>query len=282
MSLDNSLTRRSFLALAAAAPLAAAGAQGRKIPVGLELYSVRNELKEDLMGTVRAVARMGYEGVEFYAPYFEWTADYAREVRKLLDDLRITCYSTHNSARSFAPENLSRAIELNGILGSSFVVMASAGRVEGLDGWKSVADTLNRASEKLTAAGMRAGFHNHQAEFRIVDGGRPIQVLADHTSRDVALQLDVGTCVEVGYDPVAWVEKNPGRIASIHCKDWSPEPGRGYKVLFGEGAAPWKRIFEAAERVGGVQYYLIEQEGSDYPPFETAERCLAQFRKLRA
>jgi len=128
------LSRRSFLALTAAAPLASAQSRGKRIPVGLELYSVRDELKQDLMGTVRAVAKMGYQGVEFYSPYFSWTLDYAKEVRKLLDDLGIRCYSTHNSASSFAPENLSKAIDLNQIIGSKFIVMASAGKVDGLDG----------------------------------------------------------------------------------------------------------------------------------------------------
>jgi sugar phosphate isomerase/epimerase len=92
------------------------------------------------------------------------------------------------------------------------------------------------------------------------------------------LQLDVGTCVEVGSDPVAWIDKNPGRIRSIHCKEWSPE--LGYKALFGEGVAPWKKIFEAAESTGGVEFYLVEQEGSRFPAFETAEKCLATFKKV--
>src|SRR6266404_7857026 len=134
----DSFSRRSFLALAAAAPLAPAMAKSKHIPVGLELFSVREELKQDLMGTVRSVAKMGYECVEFYAPYFDWTPAYAKDVRKLLDDLGIRCLSTHNGDRSFTSENLPRAIELNQILGSKFIVMASAGRVQGLDGWKKV------------------------------------------------------------------------------------------------------------------------------------------------
>ena len=96
------------------------------------------------------------------------------------------------------------------------------------------------------------------------------------------LQLDVGTCIEVGSDPVAWINANPGRINSLHCKDWAPGEGKGYKVLFGEGVAPWPKIFQAAESTGGVEYYLIEQEGSRFPSLETAERCLANFKKLRA
>ncbi|MGH8248110.1 MAG: sugar phosphate isomerase/epimerase family protein, partial [Gammaproteobacteria bacterium] len=217
-----------------------------------------------------------------FSPYFEWTLAQAKEMRALLDDLGIRCFSTHNGARSFTPENLPHAIELNQALGSRWVVMAGAGRVENLDGWKAVAERLNQAAEKMKPAGLRAGFHNHQVEFRAIDGVRPIEVLARNTNKDIALQLDVGTCLETGADPVAWIEQNPGRIASVHCKDWSPDPAKGYKVLFGEGAAPWKKIFAAAEKTGGIEYYLIEQEGSDYPAPETAERCLAAFRKMRA
>ncbi len=96
------------------------------------------------------------------------------------------------------------------------------------------------------------------------------------------LQFDVGTALEVGSDPVAWINKNPGRIRSMHCKEWAAGPDKGYKVLFGEGDVPWKPIFQAAEKTGGIEYYLIEQEGSALPAMETAEKCLANFRKLHA
>jgi len=274
------LSRRSVLAMATAAPLASAAKKSR-IPLGLELYSVRNELKQDLMGTVRGVAKMGYEVVEFYSPYFEWTPAYAKDVRKLLDELGIRCLSTHNSDRYFTPENLPHAIELNQILGCKYIVMASAGRVEGLDGWKKVAATLNGGAEKMKPLGLRAGFHNHKTEFVPIEGQRPMDVLAANTGKDVMLQLDVGTCIEAGSDPVAWVKANPGRINSMHLKDWSPDPAKGYKVLFGEGAAPWKKLLQAAGKSGGIEFYLIEQEGSDFPPMETAQRCLTAFKKLK-
>lgn len=265
------------------APLAAVVAAQTRVPVGLELYSVRDELKKDLFGTVRAVARMGYEVVEFFAPYHEWEPPYAKQVRTLLDDLRITCPSTHNSATVFTPEGLKKAIELNRILGSTTIVMASAGRgVTGVDGWKGVAGRLSEASETLRPLGMRAGFHNHAIEFNAIDGTRPMDVLAANTPKDMVLQLDVGTCVQAGADPVAWINANPGRIRSIHCKDWAPGEDKGYRVLVGEGAAPWPGIIEAAEATGGVEHYLIEQEGSRYSALETAERCLANWKKLTA
>ncbi|HEV2666578.1 MAG TPA: sugar phosphate isomerase/epimerase [Blastocatellia bacterium] len=277
----SSISRRSFLALAGAAPFALAAQKRKRVPVGLELYSVRDELAKDLMGTVRAVAKMGYEVVEFYSPYYQWTPEYAKEVRKLLDDLKIRCLSTHNSANAFTPEGLQKAIELNQILGCKYIVMASAGRVEGLDGWKGVAERLTQASEKLKPLKMRAGFHNHKSEFVPIEGKRPMDVLAANTPKDVTLQLDVGTCVEAGADPVAWIKANPGRITSMHCKEWGAGEGKGYSLLFGEGDAPWLKIFETAEKVGGVEYYLIEQEGSRFPSLETAERCLAAYKKIR-
>jgi sugar phosphate isomerase/epimerase len=279
MTTSDFLSRRSFLALAAAAPLASA--KGKGVPVGLELYSVRDDLKKDLMGTVKAVAKMGYQGVEFYAPYYDWTPQEAKDVRKLMDDLGIKCFSTHNGMKSFTPDGMQKAIDLNGTIGSKFIVLASAGRVEGLDGWKKVADSLTAGAAKFKSAGIRAGYHNHQTEFKPVDGKRPIEVLASGTPKEVMLQLDIGTCIEAGSDPVAWINQNPGRIRCLHCKDWSKDPAVGYKSLFGEGEAKWKEIFKAAEKKGGAEYYLIEQEGSRYPALETAEKCLAAYKKLR-
>ena len=274
----STLSRRSLFALAAAA--IPASAAKKKIPVGLEMYSVRGELQKDLIGSIKAVAKAGYQGMEFYSPYMQWSTDKAKEVRKLMDDLNVKCYSTHNGPNSFSGDGMKKAIELNTIIGSKHVIMASAGRVTGLDGWKGIADLLNKGAEGMKSAGLGTGFHNHQLEFKPIDGTRPMEVLAKNTDKSVTLQLDVGTCVEVGLDPVAWINQNPGRIRSMHCKDWSPDKEKGYKVLFGEGVAKWKEIFKAAEKVGGVQYYLVEQEGSRFPEFETVEKCLVNFRKI--
>ncbi len=276
------LSRRTFLALTAAAPLASAAPHFKQMPIGLELYSVRDDLQKDLTGTVRAVAKMGYQCVEFYAPYMHWTPQQAKDMRALMNDLGIRCYSTHNGPNSFVGDGLAKATELNQIIGSRYIVMASAGRVTGLDGWKAVADTLSQAAEKLKPQGIGTGYHNHQAEFTPLDGKRPMEVLAANTGKDVMLQLDVGHCIETGADPVAWIKQNPGRIQSLHLKDWSRDPAVGFKALMGEGIVPWKQVFEAAEKTGGAEFYLIEQEGSRYSEMETAEKCLAEYKKLHA
>jgi sugar phosphate isomerase/epimerase len=262
----------------AAAPLAAAAAHSKNIPVGLELYSVRNELEKDLMGTVRGVAKMGYQCVEFYASYYNWTTEYARQVRAELDELAMPCYSTHNGLKSFTPEGISKAIDLNKTLGCRYIVLAHPGTVNGLDGYKRVAETLNKANETLIAQGMHAGYHNHDDEWKPIDDEKPMELLGATLDKSIMLQLDVGTCLSTGSDPLDWIKRHPGRIRSMHVKDWSPE--RKYKVLTGEGVAPWKKLFAAAEKSGGIEYYLIEQEGSDYPEMETAEKCLAAFHKI--
>lgn len=278
----NLLSRRYFLAMSAMSPWALCATAASRIPVGLELYSVRNALKQDLAGTVRSVGEMGYQCVEFYAPYFDWTETQAKEMKRLLDDLGIHCYSTHNDSSNFSPDKIFRARDLNHLLGSKYLVMASSHSQSSLDGWKTVADSLNSAAEQLEPSGLKAGYHNHQAEFTPIAGTRPIELLAKNTKPSVMLQLDVGTCIEAGSDPVAWIRSNPGRIRSLHLKDWSPDRAKGYTVLFGEGVADWKRIFEAAESVGGVEYYLIEQEGSRFSEFETARKCLDAYRAMRA
>ena len=272
------LSRRSFLAISAVMPWALSARAAKSIPVGLELYSVREELKKDPEGTVRAVAQMGYQGVEFYAPYFEWSESQTKQMRKLLDDLGMRCFSTHNDSSYFSAEKIGRARDMNLILGSKYVVMASSNPKPGLDGWKAIADSLNAAADQLESAGLKAGYHNHQREFIPVENQRPIEILAKNTKPLIMLQLDVGTCLEAGSDPVAWIRANPGRIRSLHLKDWSPEKAKGYSVLFGEGAAEWKNIFEAAESAGGVEYYLIEQEGSRFTELDTARRCLQSYR----
>ncbi len=114
---------------------------------------------------------------------------------------------------------------------------------------------MSAASEKLRPHKLATGFHNHQTEWKPFDGGeRPMDILAKNTPKDFVLQLDAGTAIEMGVDTSAWIKANPGRIKSIHLKDWGKGEGRAYTVAFGEGDVPWKGIFQAAESAGGIEY----------------------------
>ena len=303
----HSISRRNFLALSGMipaimaaqsfGPAAFAGdgsaipddpaAKAKKYPIGLELYSVRGQLASNLPETLRAVAKMGYTVVEFYAPYFDWKIPYCKDVRSLMDDLGLRCYSTHNNIQSFTPgDTMAHAIELNQVLGSRIIVLASApGSFQGVEGWKRLSGQLTMAVDHLAPHGLLAGYHNHQTEWALLDGSlRTMDFLAANTPHEFVLQLDVGTCVAAGADPVAWIKANPGRIKVVHLKDWAPGSNadeKGYRVLFGEGVSPWKEIMAALESGGGVEYYLMEQEGSRYSEFETGQRCLDKWKKMR-
>jgi sugar phosphate isomerase/epimerase len=250
----------------------------KRIPIGLEIYSVREEFKKDEIKTLEAVSSMGYECVEFHGVYADWTPEHAKQIRSKLDRLNLKCYSTHNSIKAFSGDDLKHAIELNKILGCRYIVLASPGKVSTADEWKHVADTLNKGNSEMRHAGLHAGYHNHIAEWTPVDGKVPMEILAGTTDKSIMLQLDVGHCLAAGADPVAWINNHPGRTRSLHLKDWSKE--KGFEALFGEGIAPWKKILSAAQDKGGVEYYLIEQEGNKYPELETADRCLIAYRNL--
>src|SRR5580704_2730770 len=128
-------------------------------------------LAADPQGTVKKVAAMGYQVVEFFSPYYTWTTDQAKDMKKLLDDLGIKCHSTHNGADSFKAPNLQKTIDLNHAIGGKFVVLASSIQSKNPDDWKKLAvDTLSPALETLRAAGLRGGYHNHQFEFVSTNG----------------------------------------------------------------------------------------------------------------
>src|SRR6266568_2584968 len=113
MTSYGSVSRRSFLAAVAATPVALATPARKNVPIGIELYSVRDEMAKDTLATVRAIAKMGYEVVEFYGPYYAWTPEFAKDVRKALDETGMRCNSTHNDAKNLRPEGIQKAIDLN-------------------------------------------------------------------------------------------------------------------------------------------------------------------------
>ena len=304
---DSSLSRRAFITSAGVTAAIAAGtltrgglgaslgaatlsgarhAAPKTYPIGIELYAVRRELARDLPATLRAVSKMGYQVVEFYAPYLQWTIPFAKDVRTQLDDLGLRCYSTHNPSSALIGEAMTKAIEINQVLGARHIIMASPPpNTATAEDWTRVSGQLTTASRQLEPHGLLAGFHNHKIEWLPTAGGqRVMDVLAANTPPEFVLQFDVGTCLEAGQDPVAWIRAHPGRIRSVHLKDWAPgseAEEKGYRVLFGEGVAPWKQILDAVESVGGVEYYLMEQEGSRFSELETVQRCLAAWKKLR-
>lgn len=273
------MTRREFGKLAAALPLArGAGFAAKRIPIGLQLYSVRKECERDLPGTLSAVAKMGYQAVEF-AGYYKRSA---KELRKLLDDNGLKCCGTHTALETVLGAELPKTIEFNQTIGNKNLIVPWLDHDKYLKPKTNLIKTAKMFSEiaaKVKPHGMRVGYHNHNVEFQPMDGSTPFQIFFENTSRDVCVQVDVGNALMGGGDPVKVIRAFPGRSISIHLKDWK----KGEEAtLFGKGSVNWKDVFQACETVGGTEWYIIEYESETEPPIPSVKKCLDAFRAMRS
>jgi sugar phosphate isomerase/epimerase len=269
------LSRRRFMLLSAASATALRAQTGKRIPIGLQQTAVGRNIQQDLTGTLRSVAGMGYDSIEFSANTFmAWTPEKAKEVRALLNDIHLRCRSTHNEMVSFLGDGLSKSLELNQILGcDTLVSVRGPAGTPTLADWKRFSDQLSQAAGRIRAAGMTLGFHNHEIEFKPVEGTRPMNILA--ANKDIAaFHLNIGLCLRGGGDPIAFMKRCPGRIQSLLVQDY-------------QGQARWKEIFAAAEGAGGLEFYLlqrtdglflVERQGNDLLDF--AAKDLEYFNQL--
>ena len=245
------------------------------IPVALQLYSVRQDCARDLEGTLKAVADMGYDGVEF-AGYYDRSA---QELRSLLDGLGLQVAGTHTGLRTVLDDELKRTIEFNQTLGNRYLVVPSlpAERRGSREAWLETARLFDQISHQVRQSGMQVGYHNHAVEFQPLDGETPWDILFGNTSQDVIMQLDLGNARHGGADPVPYLEKYPGRAVTIHLKDYS---ATNDKALLGEGDIRWDDVFRLCEPTGGTKWYIVEQESYAYPPLECVRRCREQLRAM--
>lgn len=246
-----------------------------KIPIGLQLYSVREDCTRDLPGTLDAVARMGYVAVEF-AGYYGRTAP---ELRKMLDDRGLKCCGTHTGFNTIMGDELPRTIEFNQTLGNRFLVVPGLPeeRRNSRAAWRETAQMMNQAAERAAPAGMKVGYHNHGVEFQPMDGELPWDTFFSTAKPEVVMQLDFGNALHGGGNPIPYVERYPGRATTVHLKEYS---ATNNKALIGEGDVDWQRLFNLCETVGGTEWYIVEQESYAYPPIECVDKCLQNLRKM--
>jgi sugar phosphate isomerase/epimerase len=263
-------SRRSFLDCCAAG-LSAAGAlsigptpafaRPLGMPIGFQLYSVREQAAKDFQGTLRDLSAAGYRAVELcsfagygdFKPLAPWKAG---EVLTQMKAARIHCESCHytpDELRSHLDDRILYAKEL----GLKYMILSSFGlKPEAvLDDWRRAADNLNPVGERVAKAGLQLGFHNHNNEFKEMDGILIYDELMKHLDpRLVKMQFQCAV-VSIGYDPVTYLTKYPGRFCSLHLADWSSSEKK--MVPLGKGVIDWKRLFRAAKSAG-VKNYFVE------------------------
>ena len=246
-----------------------------RIPITLQLYSVREDCERDLPGTLEAVARMGYEGVEFAGCY----GRSARELRAMLDGVGLAVAGTHIGLDTLWGDRLVETVEFNHTLGNRFLIVPSLPdeRRNSHAAWLETARMFNEIAERLAEEDMVVGYHNHHVEFIPMDGELPWDTFFSNTREDVVMQLDTGNALHGGVDPTTMLERYPGRAVTVHLKEYSRV---NPKALIGEGEVRWDDVFRLCETIGGTEWVIVEQESYAYPPLECADRCLRALRAM--
>ncbi len=280
MSDSNEMTRRGFMQLGAGV-MAAAGlgqmasaAAAKKIPIGLQVYSVRNEAQKDLAGVLAQVAEMGYEGVEF-AGYYKWPAE---KIRKVLDQNKLKCCGTHTGLNEMRGERFAKTVEFNKIIGNKNLIAPSGMPTNSQEAVIQFAKQMSELAAKAKELGMRVGYHNHAGEFDTKGGFVPWEVFAKNSSQDVILQVDIGHIARAGADPAKYMAMFPGRLTTVHVKDFrkgQPDP------VVGEGEVDWPAVFKICEGAGGTEWYIIEDEAT-VGPMQRIKTDIQNLRKLLA
>ena len=249
--------------------------------IGLELYTVRDALKQDFQGTLSRVAKIGYKEVEF-AGYFADLKNFnppPKNTRELLNSLGLDAPATHIPYSAISPENLSHVIEASEIIGIKYIVNPGIDPElqKTADGWKRAAEAFNRAGKETMRSGIQFGYHNHVVEFKPVDGQLPYDILLSECDpKLVKMEMDLGWAHEAKTNPLDWFAKYPGRFPLVHVKDFT---GDGKITDVGKGVIDWKTLLAKAD-VGGVKHYFVEHDNPK-SPFETIQTSYEYLEKLQ-
>jgi sugar phosphate isomerase/epimerase len=289
------MNRRSFLGTLTAATILSqrfAWAVGdRRIEkVGLQLYTVRDLMKQDFEGTLAKVAGIGYKEVEF-ASYFNHSP---AEVRAALDRNGLSAPSTHIDYKYLTVDRWPQVIESSKVIGHEYIVnpwIDDEVRKQA-DGWKRAAATFNRVGTSSKEAGIQFAYHNHWFEFEPVNGKIPYDILlAECDPNLVKMELDLCWITVGRQDPLKYFDRYPGRFPLVHVKDVTklpPLPGPGGQDFgssmkemteVGSGIIDWKRIFEQSDKAG-IKHYFVEHDNPK-APLESIKTSYAYLERLR-
>jgi len=280
-------SRRDFLKTTGAAMAAVCAGAGRmdaaplSVPVGLQLYSVRDLLPKDFDGTLAKVRGAGYTVVEA-AGYYHKTA---AEFRGAIDKAGLRCISTHHPMFELKPR-LDEFIDYGKVLGLEYIVCPSPMRKTpgakgelNLEDWRWVAGELNKIGEKVKAAGMTFGYHNHGPEFGKENGVVFYDELLRLTDPNlVAFEMDCGWVSAAGRNPLDYIAKTPARFPLLHIKDVEREANGKYRShVLGTGKIDYAPILRAAT---GLKQYFVEQEEFDGDPIVEITEDAEYMRRL--
>ena len=241
--------------------------------IGLQLYTVRDEMKKDVAGTIAKVAAAGYNEVEF-AGYFGKSP---AEVRAMLDGNGLTAPSAHIG--SMDPDKWPQALDAARVIGHRYVVVPWIPEEQRtLDGFKQIAAHFNKAAEQARAAGLQFAYHNHDFEFVPTGGQLPYDILLTETDpKLVQMEMDLYWITKGGQDPLKYFARWPGRFPMVHVKDSMGPPDQKMADV-GAGKIDWKRIFSREDQAGIKHFFVEHDQPAD--PFASIRASCEYLKKL--
>ena len=295
-------SRRAFVKAGAAAVTVASlpihsYAKSLGLPLGIQLYSVRDLLPKDYTGTLKELTALGYKEVEA-AGYYKHSA---AEVKRAISDAGLKLVSAHYSSVDLH-KNLDETIAFSHDLGLEYIICSFPGKTPAnehnkdfvMDDWKWNADEFNRIGGKVAAAGMKFGYHNHTVEFTQTEGVLPFTELMRLTDpTKVTVEMDCGWVIVGGGDPIELLHKFGNRISMLHVKDFTlpgdfvraggkPAASEPRIQELGHGSVDYKPILQAAAATGHIKHCFVEQEGFNVPWKESLKIDADYMHKLGA
>ena len=243
-----------------------------KVPIAVQLYSVRDMANGDLASTLAAIAKMGYDGVEFAGYYNKDIKD----IRKMLDDTGLKCSGTHTGVDQFRGDNFEKTAEIHKILGTKFMIVPGGidAELHDVEKNKAIAEEFNKWAERANPLGLSIGYHAHGGDAKLIDGIPAWERFFDATVPEVIMQMDIGNYQMGGGDPYKMIEKFKRRSKTVHLKEGGPG-----NPIIGDGTVEWQRVFDLCETVGGTEWYVVEDEAGP-SGFERIEKCITALRGM--
>lgn len=266
------MTRRTFLATAAALAFAPQLHARSLTAIGVQLYTVRRLLSADWEGTLAQLAAIGYREVEFAGTF----GQSPEAIRRVLDRHDLTAPAGHVDKADLLGAS-SAALDTAAALGHRWLVVAwiAAQERRTLDDWRKIAEQLNRAAERCRSAGLRFAYHNHDFEFAPLAGQLPYDLLLEATDPAlVELEIDLYWVRRAGQDPASYLRRTRDRVRLVHVKD-SAGPPEHRMVDVGSGTIPWKTVLDVAKEAG-VRHYFVEHD----QPADPLASCRASYAYL--
>ncbi len=234
-----------------------------KLPqLSVQLWSVKDAIKKDFKGTLKSLANMGFDGVEFAGEFGSYAND-AKSLKQFLDSINLKASGAHVSFKQLDQENFDKTLAFYQQLNLDTLIIGWDERAWHPQGIKEVVKLLNQLDKKLAPYKIKTGFHNHQHEFDDFQGMTYWDYLAVNTTDSVVLQQDVGWTTYAGKDAVEYVNKYPNRTFTTHYKVRIPEGVKGKHPIIGQDTIDWLKLLKANINIGGTKWIVIEQE--EYP-----------------